>query len=60
MMCKNCIYYECGDFEVGLDEGCTHDSLYDESDNLIPEKVAMVERYMSEQQCPLKEQANER
>lgn len=58
MICKNCVYEKYENIEAAIDEGCTHCSLFDEEGNLIPEKVAMVENYMLDENCPLKARKN--
>lgn len=54
MSCKGCIYYESGDYSVGLQDGCTHDMLYDEDENIIDEINDLITAYMRGY-CPLKE-----
>ena len=52
--CINCIHFDSGDESVGLPAGCTHDSLYDENENLIDEANDLICSYMING-CPLKE-----
>lgn len=55
MSCKNCVYFEAGDSSVGLLDGCTHDILYDENDDIIDEVNDLITIYMMGN-CPLKEE----
>lgn len=52
--CKGCSYYEVGDESVGLNAGCTHDSLYNEDEEIIDEMNDIICDYMLNG-CPLKE-----
>lgn len=53
-ICKGCIYDDAGDLSVGINGGCTHDSLYDDDGNIIDEVNDLICSYMLNG-CPLKE-----
>jgi hypothetical protein len=55
-VCIGCIYRETEGANGELIDGCIHDWLYNQNDDLIDKNNDVIVEYMLKNSCPLKEE----